>query len=63
MGARFKYHSLRIDHGQVIMTKEGAMRWNSANEKMYVLKARKGCLPIWEEIDPFEDLEERKVKK
>ena len=29
---------------------------------MYVLKARKGCLPVWEEIDPFEDLEERKVK-
>ena len=43
--------------------KEGAMRWDSANEKMYILKARKGCLPIWEEIDPFEDLEERKVKK
>ena len=63
MGARFKYHSLRIDHGQVIMIKEGAMRWDSANEKMYILKARKGCLPIWEEIDPFEDLEERKVKK
>ena len=42
---------------------EGTLRWNSSNEKMYVLKARKGCLPIWEEIDPFEDLEERKVKK
>ena len=67
MGARFKYYSLRIDHGQVIMIeyvpKEGVMRWDSANEKMYILKARKGCLPIWEEIDPFEDLEERKVKK
>ena len=43
--------------------KEGVMRWDSANEKMYILKARKGCLPVWEEIDPFEDLEERKVKK
>mgnify|MGYP003117083493 CR=1 FL=1 len=41
----------------------GTIRWNSSNEKMYVLKARKGCLPVWEEIDPFEDLEERKVKK
>ena len=43
--------------------KEGIIRWNSSNEKMYALKARKGCLPVWEEIDPFEDLEERKVKK
>ena len=45
------------------MTKEGAIRWNGSNEKMYILKARKGCLPIWEEIDPFKDLEERKIKK
>ena len=39
------------------------IRWNSSNEKMYILKARKGCIPVWEEIDPFKDLEERKVKK
>ena len=39
------------------------IRWNSSNEKMYILKARKGCIPVWEEIDPFVDLEERKVKK
>jgi len=45
------------------MTKEGVLRWNRSNEKMYILKARKGCEPIWEEVDPFEDLEERKVKK
>ena len=45
------------------LPKEGIIRWNSSNEKMYVLKARKGCFPVWEEIDPFEDLEERKVKK
>ena len=45
------------------LPKEGIIRWNSSNEKMYVLKARKGCLPVWEEIDPFEDLEERKIKK
>lgn len=41
----------------------GRIRWNSSNEKMYILKARKGCIPVWEELDPFEDLEERKVKK
>ena len=43
--------------------KTGTLRWNSSNEKMYILKAREGCYPIWEEIDPFEDLEERKIKK
>jgi len=63
MGIEFKYFSIRFDHGQGIMTKEGVLRWNRSNEKMYILKARKGCEPIWEEVDPFEDLEERKVKK
>ena len=43
--------------------KEGIIRWNSSNEKMYILKAKDGDYPCWEEIDPFEDLEERKVKK
>ena len=24
----------------------GRIRWNSSNEKMYILKARKGCIPV-----------------
>ena len=40
---------------------EGTLR--IANEKLYILRARKGCLPFWEEIDAFKDLEERKVEK
>ena len=63
MGIKFKYLSIRFGDGKRIMTKEGAMRWNSSNEKMYILKARKGCLPVWDEVDPFDDLEERKIKK
>ena len=40
----------------------GRIRWNSSNEKMYILKSKDGDFPTWEEIDPFEDLEDRKVK-
>ena len=42
--------------------KEGIIRWNSSNEKMYILKLKDVDFPSWKEIDPFEDLEERKVK-
>ena len=42
--------------------KEGIIRWNSSNEKMYILKSKDGDFPSWKEIDPFEDLGERKVK-
>ena len=45
------------------LPKEGIIRWNSSNEKMYILKSKDGDYPCWEEIDPFEDLEERRVKK
>ena len=43
--------------------KEGIIRWNSSNEKMYILKPKEGDYPCWEEIDPFKDLEERRIKR
>ena len=42
---------------------EGTLRWNSSNDKMYVWKTKEGYFSGWEEVDPFEDLEERKIKK
>ena len=36
--------------------REGIIRWNSSNEKMYILKSKDGDYPCWEEIDPFKDL-------
>ena len=32
-------------------------------KKCIYLEPEKGSIPVWEELDPFEDLEERKVKK
>ena len=43
--------------------KEGTMRWCGSIKKMYVWKTREGYYAGWEEVDAFEDLEERKVKK
>jgi len=44
------------------LAKEGIIRWNSSNEKMYILKSKDDDFPSWEEINPFEYLEERKTK-
>ena len=42
---------------------KGTLYFNETEEKTYIFEAKKGCYPAWHEVDPFEDLEERKVKK
>lgn len=65
MGIKFKHYTVRIDHGKRMKNKkpykfpEGTLWFNpDYAEKLKIFKNGK-----WEETDPFENIEERKVKK
>ena len=52
-----------FENPQAYIRLESILYFNETEEKTYIFEAKKGCYPACHEFDPFEDLEERKVKK